>query len=116
MAKKKLPQKIEHIVQRYITFLKEDNLSIKDIYIYGSYAKGTAHKDSDIDVCVISSDFKNLDPWEYLWKKRLDAHTLYIQPVGFAPEDFVDESPLVWEIKRTGVRVGTTLWKDQKNR
>ena len=105
MAKKKLPQKVSSIVKRYIESLKQDNLKIKNIYIYGSYAKGTAHKDSDIDLCVVSPDFKKMDPWKYLWRKCLDTDTLYIQPVGFAPEDFVDESPLVWEIKQTGVRI-----------
>ena len=106
MDKKKLPLKITALVQKYIASLREDNLNIEDIYIYGSWAKGKARIGSDIDVCIISSDFKKLDPWKYLWQKRLDANTLYIQPIGFAPEDFVDESPLVWEIKRTGVMVG----------
>lgn len=105
MGQKKLPKKIEKLVQRYASYLKADNLLIKDIYIFGSWAKGNAHKDSDIDVCVISPDFKKIDPWKYLWKKRLDADTLYIQPIGFTPEDFVDESPIVWEIKMTGVKV-----------
>ena len=105
MAQKKLPKKIEKLAQRYAIALRSDNLLIKDIYIYGSWAKGNARKDSDIDVCVVSPDFRKIDPWEYLWSKRLDADTLYIQPVGFTPENFIDESPLVWEIKRTGIKV-----------
>lgn len=103
MDKKKLPLKITDLVQKYIASLREDNLNIKDIYIYGSWAKGKARIDSDIDVCIISPDFKRLDPWKYLWQKRLDADTLYIQPVGFTPEDFIDENPLVSEIKKYGL-------------
>ncbi len=106
MVKKKIPQKITNIVKRYIESLKQDNLQIKSIYIYGSWTKGNAHKDSDIDVCIVSPNFRKIDPWQYLWEKRLHEKTLYIQPIGFTPEDFVDESPIVWEIKRTGVRVG----------
>ncbi|KJU83578.1 DNA polymerase, beta domain-containing protein [Candidatus Magnetobacterium bavaricum] len=28
-----------------------------------------------------------------------------IEPVPFRPEDFIDEDPLVWEIKRYGIKL-----------
>jgi hypothetical protein len=30
-----------------------------------------------------------------------------IEPVPFCPETFVEEDPLVWEIKKTGLKLST---------
>ena len=79
---------------------------IQKVILYGSRAKGKARKWSDIDVCVISPNFKNKDPLEYLWLKKTDRDIeAMISPVGFRPKDFVDESPLACEIKRTGIEI-----------
>lgn len=41
---------------KYISTLK----GVLEIYLFGSYAEGTAHKNSDLDIMVIVQD--NLDP------------------------------------------------------
>lgn len=41
---------ITNTVIRIIRILKESNCRIKKTYLYGSYAKGKYHKDSDIDI------------------------------------------------------------------
>ena len=105
MAQKKIPVNIRKKIGKYITSLKEDDLSIDQVLLFGSWAKGQAGKDSDIDVCIVSSDFNRIDPWEYLWNKRLETNSFYIQPIGFAPKDFVDESPIVSEVKKYGLEV-----------
>ena len=68
--------------------------------------EGKAHLWSDIDVCIVSNDL-NKKKWsqEYLWKKTALLKHAIIEPVGFTPENFTDESPLVWEIKKTGIVV-----------
>ena len=35
--------------------------SIKQAYLFGSYARGTPHPDSDIDLALVSSDFEEID-------------------------------------------------------
>ena len=110
MAKKKLSKKITVQVQRYIAILKKDKLPIQKILVYGSYAKGTPHKWSDIDVCVVSSKFKNT--WsaiEYLWAQRLFDKHYTIEPIGFSVKDFSSSSPLIDEIKNTGIEVDLSL-------
>ena len=106
-TKKIISKKVKNSVLDYIQYLKQDGLSIDRAFIFGSCAKGKTHKWSDIDVCIISSKFqKGIDPLEYLWIKKRDKDTeAMISPVGFHPRDFVDESPLVWEVKKTGVRI-----------
>ena len=39
-------------IHDYIQRLKENNIPVWRLYLYGSYAKNTYHKDSDIDLAV----------------------------------------------------------------
>ncbi len=107
MAQKKIPAVIREEVKKFMAQLQQDKLPVTAVYVFGSYAKGTAHAWSDIDVCVISSNFT--DVWEalqYLWARRPEDHGLTIEPIGFSPADFNDpHDPLIQEIKTTGVRI-----------
>lgn len=106
MAKKTaLPEKIKKDVKEYINVLKKDELPIKKVIVFGSQAKRMTHKGSDIDVCVISPKFKdNFKALHYLLMKSYKVKAL-IEPHPFHPKDFIDDDPLVWEIKRTGITV-----------
>ena len=77
------------------------------VFLFGSHAKGKARRWSDIDVCVISKKFHDrCHAIDYLWVRRRDEDVeMGIEPVGFNPKDFVDEDPLAWEIKRTGIEI-----------
>lgn len=107
MAKKTIPKKIEKEIFEYIANLKKDRLLIKKVILFGSYAKGKPHKWSDIDICVISPQFKNA--WSatgYLWSKRQISDIRYaIEPVGFSPKDYQEGSSLINEIKQTGIEI-----------
>lgn len=74
--------------------------------LYGSYAIGNPHQDSDIDVAIISPDFSDahVDDWVRLNvpASHIDAR---MEVLGFRPEQFRDEHPLVWEIKTRGVKL-----------
>ncbi len=108
MVKRKLSLKeVCAHAQSYVKTLQNEGLSIERVFLFGSYAKGHSHKWSDIDVCVISPHFgKRCDPYEYFWTKRRGDDVIRgIAPVGFNPKDFVDEDPLAWEIKRTGIEI-----------
>lgn len=92
-------------VSAYVDALRADQLPIDQVFLFGSYAHGTQHRWSDVDLCIVSSKFRT--PWEalqYLWKKVPDT-SLTIEPVGFGTRDFQEGSTLINEIKRTGVRI-----------
>ena len=95
------------LIRKYVAKLKNDRLSIQEVFVFGSRAKGMAKGDSDIDLCVISPNFENRDKAiDYLWSKRDREEILAgLEPLGYNPKDFVDEDPMVWEIKTTGVRI-----------
>jgi uncharacterized protein len=109
MAKKTtLPKKIRKNIKDYITVLKADKIPIQKVFVFGSQAKGTTHKWSDIDVCVVSPRFKNsFDALNYLLKKSYEIDAP-IEPHPYHPKDFVNEDPLVWEIKKTGIPFAIT--------
>lgn len=99
--------KVKKVVKDYINLLRENNFPVSAAYIYGSYARGNFHKNSDIDVCIISPKLaENWDENEkYLWRQRrfVDAR---IEPVGYSPEDFKNDwVPLVAEIKKHKIRI-----------
>jgi predicted nucleotidyltransferase len=39
----------------------QNQITITEVILFGSYAAGTQHKHSDIDIAVISPDFENKD-------------------------------------------------------
>ena len=80
-----------------------DNLGQARVYLFGSYIKGTARQDSDIDVAVVvpkvEDDF--LKTSSMLWMLTWNVNTL-IEPVLI---EEAHPSPLFDEVLRTGVLV-----------
>ncbi|MEA2097820.1 MAG: nucleotidyltransferase domain-containing protein [Patescibacteria group bacterium] len=108
MVRKRIPKKVKKEIERYIDILKEDRLPIKKVVLFGSFARGSQRKWSDIDLCVVSPKFKNsFEASQYLWKKRKIFDLNYtIEPVGFNLNNFNDKyDSLANEIRKTGVEI-----------
>ena len=73
------------------------------VMLFGSYSKGTANKDSDIDVAVIVPSYgdRKLELSKALWHD-VDDVSLLIEPVLMSPEH---PSPLYDDVMRTGIAV-----------
>lgn len=54
---KKIEKRIQDLIQEYKKNLKQNNIPWEKMIIFGSYAKGTQHKWSDIDLAVVSKSF-----------------------------------------------------------
>lgn len=93
------------IARKYIEFIKKKDPNVKKAYIFGSYIKGTAKEDSDIDLAII---FKNLtdtfDMQVQLMKLRRKFDTR-IEPHAFRESDFQISNPLANEILKTGLEI-----------
>ena len=78
--------------------------STQSIVLYGSYAKGTARDDSDIDIAVIVDDLKTdyLDETARLYKLRREFDDR-IEPLLLESGD--DRSGFLQEVLRTGIRI-----------
>ncbi len=101
-----VPDKIKVIVERYISLLKENNISIENAYLFGSYAKGRNNEWSDIDIAIVSNSFEGsrIKDKDKIRKLTLSiSSSLEILP--FNPRDFSFENPLAKEIIETGIKL-----------
>jgi uncharacterized protein len=91
------------IVRRYAEELSR-KMKVKQVYLYGSYARDSAHIDSDIDVAVvvdkIQGDF--LDTEIMLFRTRRDIDER-IEPVLINENN--DRSGFLEDIKKYGLSV-----------
>jgi predicted nucleotidyltransferase len=44
----------------FIDSLRESGIDVSEAYLFGSVSKGSADKDSDIDLAVVSRDFQGI--------------------------------------------------------
>lgn len=74
------------------------------VFLYGSYAKGTASKDSDIDIAVVVDKIPGdyLDIMTLLWKLTRSINS-DIEPVLLTAED--NQSGFLSTIQKTGIAI-----------
>ncbi len=84
------------------------NLSVKEVYLYGSFAKDEIHEGSDIDMLIIG-DFK--ERFFDRIGKILDLTDLPIEPLVYTVEEFEElkksKNPFITEVLKTAIRLGT---------
>lgn len=108
MAQKKISKEIRDLVRGYARRLvKEDEILLSRVLIFGSQATGKTRRWSDVDLCIVSPNFKNpVEASMYLWRKRNTKEIMAgLEPLGFSPDDFADGSSIINEIKKTGVEI-----------
>lgn len=102
----RIPDKIKTIIENYISVLRDNNISIKNAYLFGSYAKGNNNEWSDIDIALISDLFEGVRIKD---KDKIRRITLSVSSnleiLPFNPDDFNSENPLAKEIIETGIRL-----------
>ena len=93
-------------VRRYVRSLEEHGIPVEDAILFGSFAKGTAREESDIDVAVISAAFSGnrFDDRRRIvpYRRAIDSR---IEPIPFRPDFFAEGRNLVDEIKKDGIRI-----------
>jgi predicted nucleotidyltransferase len=91
-------------VREYKRVIRHRYLAEPKVMMYGSYAKGHANPDSDIDVAVILPGSEITNRWEQLadlWRDICKVSVL-IEPVLM---EINEDSMLYREVMRTGVAV-----------
>jgi predicted nucleotidyltransferase len=95
---------VKKIIKHFLDEVRK-KYNIDVAYLYGSYAKGTSNKWSDIDIAIISPDFS-----DDLFAERLTLMQLAasiddrIEPKPFKKELFNRNDPLVDEIQKNGIQ------------
>lgn len=104
MVEGKVDIDIVNIIKKYIDEISK-KFEVEAVYLFGSYAKGTNHQDSDIDIAVIlKSDENTIDLMVDLMMLT-DNIDLRIEPHPIKLEDFEMGNPFIDEIKNTGLKV-----------
>ncbi|MCL4539474.1 MAG: nucleotidyltransferase domain-containing protein [Bacteroidetes bacterium] len=94
------------IAKRYIEVLKENGIRVTRAYLYGSYATGEARADSDIDIVVVSSQFKGVRFEDsYRIARYCRNVDLRISPLAYHPRDFKKDYIIPYEAMTKGIRI-----------
>ncbi len=104
MVKKAVDINIINIVKKYIKEASK-KFNIKEVYIFGSYAKGTNDEESDIDIAIVLDE--NIDTIDTMIELMILTQNidLRIEPHPFKKQDFEEGNPFIDEIKDTGLKV-----------
>jgi predicted nucleotidyltransferase len=98
-------KEVRAILRRYWKALDEI-ICVDRMILFGSYARGDAHRDSDIDVVVVSRDFVGFrfEDSRTIMRSTI-ATDLRIEPHPFRPEDYHRDNPLAEGIIDTGIPI-----------
>jgi predicted nucleotidyltransferase len=96
------------IISQYISDVREA-LPIDKVYLYGSYANGTAQWDSDVDLCFFSESFASHEIMQIIGRlfelKRRYNKVICLEPNAFPLSELDNDNPFVKEILRTGTEI-----------
>ena len=94
-------------IQAYKKQLVQAGIPVEKLIVFGSQIRGTARDDSDIDLCVLSSQFPENDFDVQVQLLLIRTHdTIEIEPHPMRPSDFSDQyNVLASEIQKYGVVV-----------
>lgn len=105
-----MDKEVYFVVAEYKQKLEALGVEVKRIFLYGSYALGRVTEDSDIDLLVVSNDFKGIDLWErlcLLGRARIGIKKP-MEIIGLTEEEFEAEKSGTFvgdEVKVKGIEV-----------
>ncbi len=92
-------KRAKEVVQFLSNCLKEKGLRVSKIIVFGSQAKGTATEESDIDIVIVSEDFKRKNIFKRADLTK-DAEIRTIRKF-MVPLDIITMTPDEYENKKT---------------
>ena len=104
MVEKEVIEKINKFVKK----LKRNKIAVAKVIVYGSRARGIKHKNSDIDVAIVSPDFGR-DRYEEGARLFEIASTIdpMLEPVPISQSSYEKDTwiPLIYEIRENGIEI-----------
>ena len=101
-------KRAEEVVQFFFNCLKEKELKVSRIIVFGSQAKGTATEESDIDIVIVSEDFKRKNIFKRAdMTKDAEIRTIrkFMVPldiITMTPEEYENKTSLMAEYAHGG--------------
>jgi predicted nucleotidyltransferase len=81
---------------------------VDKVVLFGSYAKGKADKQSDIDVCFFLDNYGGKERVEIIIELiglKRKYQSAYFEPIVFPTSEIRNDNPFVKEILRTGIEI-----------
>lgn len=102
----KTRDQIKKIIKTYVKEVSK-SYRVEQVILFGSYASGRATKFSDIDLAIVSSDFRGKPEMEILQdlsRKTMNVDTS-LEVLAFTPDEMDSPDPLSfsYEIKKMGL-------------
>jgi len=101
-----VPEGIKQIVENYIRQLKKE-IPVEKVVLFGSYAKGDYHKDSDVDLAIFSDYFdgmRRVDGINYLLLRAME-YDIDLEPLPFTKADYIEKSGFAREVLKEGIEI-----------
>lgn len=98
---------LDEIINKFIDSVRSRH-ALKKAFLFGSYAKGTARPESDIDLALIFDELDESGIFDEAFQVFHEAQELNpdIEPVCFNKEEFERGlSPIIDVITREGIRI-----------
>lgn len=95
------------LAQEFINKVRQSGISITHAALFGSWAKGKATKDSDIDVCLVSPSFGRDYIQEMVELRKISLSIdSRIEPIPLTIKDFNDPlATLASEIRKHSINL-----------
>jgi predicted nucleotidyltransferase len=77
-----------------LKLFREKGISLQKIVVFGSYARSQEKKDSDIDIIIVSKNFRNQDIFEIVHLTK-DVHWRLVEEI-MKPFDIMFYSDVDW--------------------
>ena len=95
------------IVQNYARDVEAHGVRLRNVFLYGSFAKGTQHEWSDIDVALVADEFTGFtfndsDLFPYVGIKK---PYIRIETKTYNTRYFNEGDPFINEIRKTGIKI-----------
>jgi predicted nucleotidyltransferase len=94
---------IVSVIQNYLAAVRRSGIQVRQAILFGSYARGEAQPDSDVDILVIAPEFD--DPYsktrvDLLWTLRAQTDSR-IEPIAVGERQWQeDDASVIIEMAR----------------
>jgi len=94
-------------VKSYAKEVRKQGVNLRKVILFGSFAKGTQHEWSDIDVALVADDFTGVGILDTPRFSRIHLQTqfMYIEPITYPTDYFMESDPFIEEIIKTGIEI-----------
>lgn len=91
-------------IARFRKAIEARGINVNRLILYGSYARGDYREGSDIDLILISEDFKNHDYWSRIDLLSAAIYDVFepLEVVGFTPEEWDNQISPLYDYAKQG--------------